>query len=76
MSKQDETLALLAEISGHPREEIDREKDLVADLGLDSPKTLRFLVDLEEKLDVEISDEDAAKMSTVGDILDYLVATG
>lgn len=76
MSKQDEALALLAEISGHPQNEIDRGKDLVADLGLDSPKTLRFLVDLEEKLDVEISDEDAAKMSTVGDILDYLTAAG
>ena len=48
--------------------------ELVADLNIDSPKALQLLVDLEDRLSIEISDEDAAKMDTVGDVLDYLAA--
>ena len=33
---------------------------------------LQFLLQLEEALDIEIDDEDAAKMDSVGDVLDYL----
>ena len=63
---------VLAEISGVPIDEIDRDKDLVADLQIDSPKALKLLVELEDRLGVEISDEAAARMTTVGDVLDHL----
>jgi len=72
MSREDTALDVLATVSGVARASITREQDLVADLGIDSPKALRLLVELEEALDIEVSDEDAAKMSTVGDVLDYL----
>ena len=48
------------------------EHDLVGDLGIDSPKALQLLVRLEESLGIEISDEDAARMDSVRDILAYL----
>lgn len=63
------TLSILAEISGVAASELRPEMELVADLGIDSPKALRLLVRLEDELEVEISDEDAAEMNTVGDLL-------
>jgi acyl carrier protein len=65
-------LDVLAKLGTVERDQIKDEMDLVADLGIDSPKALQLLVELEDGLDIEISDEDAAKMDTVGDILRYL----
>lgn len=65
---------VLAEISGSGAGEIRRDMDLVADLGIDSPKALQLLVALEDRLEIEISDEDAARLNTVGDIFDFLGA--
>jgi acyl carrier protein len=52
------------------------EMELVSDLGIDSPKALELLVELEEGLGIEIGDEDAARMETVGDVLDFTRALG
>ncbi|MCB1055788.1 MAG: acyl carrier protein [Acidobacteria bacterium] len=65
---------VLAEISGNAKDEIRPEMDLVADLGIDSPKALQLLVALEDRLEIEISDEEAAKLNTVGDIYAFLGA--
>lgn len=70
--REDTVLDVLAEVSGRTRAEIRPEMDLVVDLSIDSPQALRLLVELEEKLQVEISDEDAAGMNTVDDILRYV----
>ena len=67
-------LDIVARISGKDVAELEPRLELVADLGIDSPKALQLLLDLEDALGIEISDEDAAKMDTVGDILDYLGA--
>jgi acyl carrier protein len=65
-------LHILAEISGVDRDELEPGMSLAGDLGIDSPRALQLLVDLEEGLDIEISDEDAARMDTVGDVLRFL----
>ena len=49
-------LDVLALVSGVPRDSLRPEQDLVADLGLDSPKAVRLLVELEERLGAEIDD--------------------
>ena len=72
MSMKDTALAVLAKISGKDLESLTREAELVADLGMDSAKALELLVELEDSLEIEIEDEDAARLITVGDILDYL----
>lgn len=76
MSNKDTALDVLSKISGVQRQEIRSEMDLTADLGIDSPKALQLLVDLEDRLSIEISDDDAATMETVGDVLTYVEATG
>ncbi len=72
MDVKKKALEIVAEISGKDVADLDPKLDLVADLGIDSPKALQLLLDLEEALGIEISDEDAAKMDTVGDVLGYL----
>lgn len=65
-------LEILAEISGKDATTITPEMELVAHLNIDSPQALQLLVALEEAFDIEISDEDAARMDTVNDVLGYL----
>jgi len=67
--RREVVLDVLALVSGVPRASLRPEQDLVADLGLDSPKAVRLLVELEERLGAEIDDAEAAGLSTVGDLL-------
>jgi len=72
MSLRDVALEVLAKVSGVERERISPEMDLVANLGLDSAKALQLLVELEERLGLEIEEDDAAGLNTVGDIFAFL----
>ena len=74
MDNRQTALAVISKLSGKPADEIQPAMDLVGELGIDSPKALQLLVELEDTLGIEISDEQAAKMDTVGDILDFLAA--
>ena len=74
MDKQQKTLEVIAQISGRGAAEIKPEMELTADLDIDSPKALRLLLQLEDEVGVEISDEEAAAMHTVGDILEHIGA--
>ncbi len=44
----------------------------IDDLGADSLDIVELIMALEEEFDIEIPDEDAEKIKTVGDALDYL----
>jgi acyl carrier protein len=72
MKRKREVDAVLAEVAGVEAAAILPEQDLVADLGIDSPKALRLLIELEDRLGVEIPDEEAARINTVGDIYDFI----
>jgi acyl carrier protein len=72
MDKKEAAMQILAKLGNVEPGAIKPEMDLVADLGIDSPKALQLLVELEDTLGIEISDEDAARMDTVGDVLGYL----
>jgi acyl carrier protein len=72
MDRKQKALDVIARISSTPASELTRDMELVADLDMDSAKALELLVELEDALEIEISDDDAARLNTVGDILDYL----
>ena len=72
MNKQEEALGVIAKVAGKDRAGLKPEQELTADLGIDSPKGLQLLMELEDKLKLEISDEQAARMSTVGDVLAFV----
>jgi acyl carrier protein len=69
MSKEDTVYEILVRLTGKERSAITPESELAAGLGIDSPMALQLLFELEEALNIEISDEDAAAMETVGDVL-------
>jgi len=72
MTKKETALAVVAQVSGKDPEELTPDAELVANLGMDSAKALELLVELEDQLEIEILDEDAAKLNTVGDILAFV----
>jgi len=69
MNRSETVISIIARIAGRPAASIVPEMELVADLDIDSAKALELLVELEDHLGIEIDDEDAANMNTVGDVL-------
>lgn len=65
-------LAVLATVAAVEAAGLRPEQNLVGDLGIDSVKALQLVMRLEDELGVEISDDQAAKMDTVGDVIAYL----
>lgn len=48
------------------------EASFLDDLGADSLDTVELIMEFEEEFDLEISDEDAEKITTVGAALEYI----
>jgi acyl carrier protein len=54
--------------------EVTKEASFVDDLGADSLDTVELVMALEEAFDTEIPDEDAEKLSTVGNAVSYIIS--
>lgn len=67
-------VATIAAVAGRDPGAIERRQHLMADLGIDSPKALQLLMDLEDSLAIEIPDDAAASFERVGDLVDFVVA--
>jgi acyl carrier protein len=52
--------------------EVTPQAQFVQDLGADSLDTVELVMALEEEFDIEIPDEDAEKIKTVGDAVTYI----
>lgn len=63
---------IIAEQLGIDPEEITMESSFIDDLGADSLDIVELIMALEEEFDIEIPDEDAEKIKTVGDVVEYL----
>ena len=72
MALVDDVKAIIAEQLGVKIEEVTDNASFIDDLGADSLDTVELVMALEEKFGVEIPDEDAEKMSTVGEAIKYL----
>lgn len=62
----------VAEQLGVELDEITMEASFIDDLGADSLDIVELLMALEEEFEIEIPDEDAEKLTTVGDIVEYV----
>lgn len=65
---------IVAEQLGVNKEDIKPESSFVNDLGADSLDTVELVMALEEELNVEIPDEEAEKITTVQQAIDYITA--
>ena len=63
---------IIAEQLGVEEEEVTLEAHFVEDLGADSLDTVELVMALEEEFEIEIPDEDAEKILTVGTALEYI----
>ncbi|AMV72177.1 acyl carrier protein [Desulfuromonas carbonis] len=63
---------IVAEQLGVDEEQVTNEASFMDDLGADSLDTVELVMALEEEFDIEISDEDAEKIQTVQDAVDYI----
>lgn len=53
-------------------DQIKPEASFVEDLGADSLDIVELIMGIEEEFDIEIPDEDAEKLTTVGEAMDYV----
>ncbi len=69
---QDRVKQIIAEQLGVKKEEVTENAKFVDDLGADSLDTVELVMALEEEFGIEIPDEDAEKMTTVGEAIKYI----
>ncbi len=72
MAVEEKVKSIIAEQLGVKIEEVTPEASFIDDLGADSLDTVELIMALEEEFNIEIPDEDAEKMTTVGDAVKYI----
>jgi acyl carrier protein len=72
MALDDKVKSIIAEQLGVKKEEITEQSKFIDDLGADSLDTVELVMALEEEFGIEIPDEDAEKMITVGEAAKYI----
>ena len=72
MAVQDKITEIIVEQLGVKPEEVVPEASFVDDLGAETLDTVELVMALEEEFGIEIPDEDAEKIQTVGDAIRYI----
>jgi acyl carrier protein len=69
---EDKVISIVSEQMSVDRSEIKRETSFVNDLNADSLDTVELVMELEDEFDMSIPDEEAEKLQTVGQAIDYI----
>ena len=72
MTIEERVQAIIVEQLGVDEKEVTEAASFIDDLGADSLDTVELVMAFEEEFDIEIPDEDAEKMTTVGMAMEYL----
>jgi len=72
MSLEERVKNLVISQLGVDAEKVTIDSSFIDDLGADSLDTVELVMAFEEEFDMEISDDDAQKLRTVGDVVTYL----
>ena len=73
MAVADKVKSIIVEQLGVDEEEVTPDASFVDDLGADSLDTVELVMALEEEFETEIPDDDAEKITTVQQAIDYIV---
>ncbi len=71
-SVEEKVKSIIVDQLGVKTEEVSSTASFVDDLGADSLDTVELVMALEEEFGIEIPDEDAEKMTTVGEAIKYI----
>ena len=74
MAVADKVKSIIVEQLGVDEEEVTPDASFVDDLGADSLDIVELVMAFEEAFELEIPDEDAEKIATVKDAIDYIEA--
>ena len=74
MAVADKVKSIIVEQLGVDEEEVTADASFVDDLGADSLDTVELVMALEEEFETEIPDEEAEKITTVQQAVDYIKA--
>lgn len=72
MSVEDKVKKIIAEKLSVDLEEVVPDASFVDDLGADSLDLVELIMSMEEEFDIDISDEDAEKLVSVKDAIEYI----
>jgi acyl carrier protein len=72
MSVEEKVKEIIFDQLGVDEKQVNPEASFIDDLGADSLDTVELVMALEEEFDVEIPDEDAEKIGTVQNAIDYI----
>lgn len=72
MENFDKLKEILVDVLGVSEDDVKPESKFVDDLGADSLDLVELIMAFEDKFGIEISDEEAEKMVTIKDVLDYI----
>lgn len=69
---EDKVFSIVSEQMGVDKAEISRETSFVNDLNADSLDTVELVMEFEDEFEMSIPDEEAEKIKTVGQAIDYI----
>ncbi len=70
---EEKVIAIVAEQMGKDKAEITRSTNFVTDLNADSLDTVELVMEFEDEFETSIPDEEAEKIQTVGQAIEYIV---
>jgi len=72
LSIEDRVFNIVSEKLDKPREQLTKEMSFVNDLGADSLDQVELVMDFEDEFDLSIPEEEAQKIVTIGDAINYI----
>tara|TARA_B100001559_G_scaffold256343_1_gene220570 strand:+ start:53 stop:286 length:234 start_codon:yes stop_codon:yes gene_type:complete len=72
MSVEEKVKEIIVDQLGVDEKQVNSEASFIDDLGADSLDTVELVMALEEEFDIEIPDDDAEKIATVQNAVDYI----
>ena len=74
MSVEQKVIEIVCEHLAVNKEQVTRSTNFIEDIGADSLDIVELIMELEEEFDIQIPDEQAEKIQTVGQAIDYISA--